>query len=59
MPERNKKGVVKELEKKIEFLFAQLAVKGAARDVARTVKLVKVPVDAVPTGAQVELVANE
>ena len=55
----SRKALVKELERKFEFLFAQLAIKSAARDVARSVKLVKVPPDAVATGERALIGADE
>ena len=45
IPDRNRKAIAKTLEKRFDFLFRQLNVKGTAKHVKRFVKSRPVPLD--------------
>jgi fructose/tagatose bisphosphate aldolase len=59
MNPKNLKALSKELEDKFRTLFTHLRISGNARDVAKTVKLVRVPHDAVHVKEKVHIGADE
>ncbi|MEK8022769.1 MAG: class II fructose-bisphosphate aldolase [Candidatus Hydrogenedentota bacterium] len=59
MNPKNLKAVAKELEAKFSLLFTKLNIGGNASDVSKTVKLVKVPYDAVHVKEKLSIGADE
>ncbi len=59
MDAKNLKALARELEAKFDFLFTQLNIKGSSRDVAKFIKTVKVPHDAVQVRELTRIGADE